>query len=311
MKPVLFITLPHFWQEQENVESLSDKFTVIVANTRQTALSEALHSKVPVEALIIGIREHINDDVLRVLPQLKVIGSLSTGIDHIDLKACEKRDILVIKADGSNAYSVAEHILMMMLALRKKLLIAYRLVLAGKDKAALAKRPGELRGSRIGIVGCGRSARHLISLLKPFAAQIAVWARNPDKHADLADQIRFLSLDELFADCDNVSINLALNEETKTLILPAHIRSMPEDAVLVNCSRLGLIDRPDLADAFLSRPDVHLGIDAAEIVTSHIFEAIKDRALLSPHIAGLTSSASRDMDRYVIAQVKHAFNIPD
>jgi D-3-phosphoglycerate dehydrogenase len=158
-------------------------------------------------------------------------------------------------------------------------------------------------------LGGGKSARHLIELLKPFDAHIVLWVRYPGKHRDLLGQVEFIDLESVFQTYEVISLNLALNDQTQRLITKNHIVSLPIDAILVNCARLELIDRFDLAEAFSRRPDLRVGIDATALSASCLFHTLKDRALFSPHIAGLTAETSQKMDNYVVERIKKVFGI--
>ena len=306
MKRRLFIALPQFGRDLDAIDSLTSDFAITTADSRDSALTELMALQEPVDALLIGFRERIDEELLRGLPDLKVIGSLSTGTDHIDLAACEQHAVTVVTAGGVNAYAVAEHILMMILALRKQALTAHNACLSGEDRGGLAGRSRELRGCRVGILGGGKSARHLIDLLAPFQARIALWVRDPDRHRDLADCVGFLDLATLFQTADVVSLNLALNDETRCLITPELIQSLPTDAMVINCARLELLDRPAIAEALSQRPDIRIGIDAIGLSSSHLFPCLDDRALFSPHIAGVTAEASLAMDQHVINGIRKA-----
>ncbi len=115
-----------------------------------------------------------------------MIGSLSAGTDHLDLAALSARGVAVVTTPGVNAVSVAEHALMMILALAKHALPAHAAVVAGHDRAGMSELPVEVRGRRAGVFGAGATARALIPLLRALGMEVMVWTRRPDHHPDLS-----------------------------------------------------------------------------------------------------------------------------
>lgn len=158
--------------------------TVVVATARERAVAELTALGDTVEAAIVGVRERINAGVLTALSRLRVVGSVGAGTDHVDLAALADRGVQVITTPGINAVSVAEHALMMTLALAKRALPAHAAVSAGEDRAGMHNPPVEVRGRRAGVLGAGATACALIPLLRAIGTDVVVWTRHPDRHPD-------------------------------------------------------------------------------------------------------------------------------
>jgi D-3-phosphoglycerate dehydrogenase len=284
--------------------------TIRVAKVRGTALEEAVSLGRDISAIIIGVREHLSAKVLDCLPSLKIVGTVSVGMDHIPLEELRARNITLITALGENARSVAEHTLMMILCLLKKTVAGHDAVCSGKDRGGLDGLPAELSGKRVGVLGAGNTAHELIHLLSPFDCEIRVWTLHPEAHLDLAASgVRFVSLDQLFAESDIVTLHIPLTAETKGTISGGIIEMLPKGALLVNTARIELFRIEELDLALRRRPDVQVGIDDFDIVQEPFYGSLQGRCLLSPHIAGVTTESLARMEVAVAEGIAQAWNL--
>lgn len=297
----VFIPGPDFIQVPEAQTFLDDAFDRIdCATSRGTALAEFQASPHTYDALIVGVKEKITESLLANSPKLKVIGTLSVGIDHIDTDAVEKRGIKLVTTRGINASAVAEHALMLILTLLKDTLNGHVAVLNGKDRKGLSARPRDLTGKAVGILGAGNTARAMIRYLAPFNCRVRVWTRNPSNHQDLLDQgIEFSSADEVFARSDVVSVHLAFTEEMAEIFSSKRLLSLPEGAIFVNCSRNRLVDQDVLQKILEARPDLRIGIDDFELGELSYVKRAEGKGVFTPHIAGATQEALDAMEIHV------------
>jgi D-3-phosphoglycerate dehydrogenase len=276
--------------------------TVVVASAREHAITEMTALGDTVDAAIIGVRERIDADVLVALPRLRVVGSLGAGTDHLDLVALADRDVRVITTPGVNAVSVAEHALMMILALAKRTLPAHAAVLAGQDRAGMIDPPIEVRGRRVGVLGAGATARALTPLLRALGMDVLVWTRHPDRHPDLPTA----GLEEIFGGCSIVSVHLPLTPQTCGLVGAQLLRRLPPSALVVNVARKEIIDSDGLRTVVAERPDLRFAVDDFGLADDGTVAVVGDRGLWSPHIAGITVEASAAMDDVVVRGVVQA-----
>ncbi|MGV9315557.1 hypothetical protein ACWDR0_25740 [Streptomyces sp. NPDC003691] len=135
----VFVALPDLPGNPEAFGLLSDAFTEVrVASRRDRALTELTALGPGVSAAVVGVRERIGPVILDALPGLRVLGSVGTGTDHLDLAALRERGVRVVTTPGVNAVSVAEHTMMMVLALAKRALSGHRAALTGEERAGMA-----------------------------------------------------------------------------------------------------------------------------------------------------------------------------
>ena len=292
-----FIALPEIVADprvRAVFESFSSNLTL--AEDRSTALEEAASNLPPVELLVIGVKEQIDTSVLEQLPSLQVLGTLSGGTNHIDTEALKERGIDLVSIPGANARSVAEHALMMMLALSKDALLAHAASLEGRERAGLPFEPHEISGSPIGVIGAGHSGAALISLIRPFTGEIQVHTRHPAKHRDTLADVIFVDLADLFERCPRISVHVPSSEETRGMLNRDLVERMPENGVLINCARFDLFDEDGTVQALRARPDLRVGIDSFGLSRSSFAQDVATQCMFSPHIAGVTAESRAAMN---------------
>jgi phosphoglycerate dehydrogenase-like enzyme len=299
----VFVALADVIDDPDARAALEQNFsTVVVATARENALIELAALGDTVHAAIVGVRERIDAAVLDALPQLRVLGSIAAGTDHLDLGALADRDVRLITTPGVNAVSVAEHALMMILALAKRMLPAHAAIVAGQDRAGMLDPPVEVRGRRIGVLGAGATARALIPLLQALGMEAVVWTRRPERHPDL----RTATLEEIFSGCDIVSVHLPLTPQTRGLVNTQLLRLLPSGAFVVNVARKEIIDPDGLRAVAAERPDLRFAVDDFGLADDGTVATIGDRGLWSPHVAGITVEALAAMQGVVIRGVVQA-----
>lgn len=278
--------------------------SVHICKDRDDFRSDAISLGDNVVGLMIGAKEKVNSDLVDRLPNLRVVGTLSTGRDHLDTDALARRSVQVIDAKGINAGAVAEHALTLALAALKYVVAGNGAVWSGADRAGLPSLPSQLAGKTVGILGAGDTASELIRLLSPFGCDVRVWTRDPGAHHDLAAQenVEFASWDDVMTDSDVVSIHLPLTDDTRGRIDGDSIMQMRANAVLVNTSRTALMEVKSVNAALNSRADVRLCIDATDL-RDQFGDDVSNGILASPHVAGVTLEIAPQMRDHVIAGI--------
>jgi (S)-sulfolactate dehydrogenase len=247
--------------------------------------------------LIVRNRTPVDKALLELAPKLKVIGRLGVGLDNIDVKACEARGVEVCSARGANATSVSEYaIAMAMVLLRGRAYLDTHRLVAGQWPREELGRGVELAGKTLGVVGLGSIGGS--SARKARALEMKVIASDPylaedNENWNVAEKV---SLDDLLAGSDVVTIHCPLNPETRGLIGAAQMQRMKKGAILINSARGGIVDEAACAAALKSG---HLGGAALDVFD---YEPIKAEAgklfagitnvILTPHISGVTLEAT-------------------
>ena len=227
--------------------------------------------------------------VLAAAPKLRLVQKIGVGTNTIDLDAARDRGIAVCNLPGSNSRAVAEHTLLLMLAVLRRLRSFEMLTRdgGGWDRGgALEDGLGELAGRTVGLVGYGAVARALAPALTALGADVIYTARSPKEGAEE----RHARLEELLAGADVVSLHVPLTAETRGLVDAEALGRMREGAVLVNTARGGLVDEAALLAALDGGHLAGAGLDvfAEEPLPEDHPLLGRDDVVLTPHVAWLT-----------------------
>ncbi len=221
--------------------------------------------------------------------RLKHISKHGVGLDSIDLDAATELGILVTNTAGSNASSVAEHAVALMLAVLHDIPSVDR-----SSRRAAYDQPGtvvtgDLTGASVGIVGLGNIGRRVAKICAAgFGAHVAAFDPYVDADAMAALGVEKIeSLDALLADRDIVTLHLPLTDETADLISLDELRRMKPDAVLINAARGGIVDEDALLEVLLAGHLRGVGLDVLDYEPPRLSEPLfaSDRIIFSPHIA--------------------------
>lgn len=227
--------------------------------------------------------------VLDAAPGLRLVQKIGVGVNTIDLDAARARGIAVCNLPGSNSQAVAEHALALMLAVLRRLRTFDALTRAGRGwqrDPALEDGLGELGGRTVGLVGHGSVPAILAPVLAALGAEVLYTARAP--HAVAVG--RFVSLDDLLAGSDLVSLHVPLTDATAGMIDAGALARMKPGAVLVNTARGGLVDTAALIEALDSGRLSGAGLDVFDpepLPEDHPLLGRED-VVLAPHVAWLT-----------------------
>jgi phosphoglycerate dehydrogenase-like enzyme len=231
---------------------------------------------------------------------LLVMARFGVGYDAVDVKACTADDVLVTITVGAVDRPVAEATVAWMLALTHRLRIKDGLVRTGQWNERSKYMGCELRDRTLGVIGLGGIGRKLIELQRGFGMKPPL-AFDPLVDPAVAAQLgaRLVSLDELLAQADFVSIHCPLNEQTRGLIGARELGLMKPEAYLLNTARGGIVDEEALYGALKARRIAGAAIDcfAQEPVTLPHRLGELDNVLLAPHSIAWTDELFRDIGR--------------
>jgi len=256
------------------------------------------------DAMLVRSAVKVKADVLAKAPKLRVIGRAGVGVDNVDLPAATAAGVLVMNTPGGNAVSVAEHTLALMLALARMVPEANASTRAGKweKKKFLGN---ELRGKTLGVVGLGNIGQEVVRRARGFEMRIIASDPyvNPLTAADLG--VELLSLDDVYAQSDYLSLHVAMTPETKEMINAGSIAKMKDGVRIINCARGELIDQGALAAALESKKVAGAGLDVFTPEPLPEGHALLGAANLiaTPHIAGSTEEAQEIVGIRIVEQM--------
>ena len=256
------------------------------------------------DALVVRSAVQVDDALMEHAPKLRVIGRAGVGVDNIDADAATRRGIVVMNTPGANAVAVAELTIGLMLALARKLPTANSTMHAGKwEKKSL--QGAELRGKTLGILGLGKIGLEVAKRARGFGLEII--GSDPFVSAAVAREngIKLLTLDELFAGSDYLTLHVGLTPQTTGIINAKTLAAMKKGVRIINCARGELVDDAALVDALGSG---HVGGAALDVFTVEPPKdspyAQLDNVILTPHIAGSTAEAQEAVGIQIAMQVR-------
>jgi D-3-phosphoglycerate dehydrogenase / 2-oxoglutarate reductase len=259
-----------------------------------------------VVALLIGTDVRVEAEDLARLPALRVVASCSVGFDHVAYEEAERRGVWVCNVPDYCIEEVADHSLALLLGLLRGVVELDRSVRGGAWDSAAAGELRRIRGTRLGVVGFGRTGRALAE--RASALGFDVWATDPavPQEAIAAAGATAASLDELLESCEAFSLHLPLTPETKGLIGAKELARMPRGSVLVDTARAELVDLDALLSALKSG---HLGGAALDVLPSepptHERPAPSaPRLVVTPHAAWYSAEAEEAVYRRPVLSVR-------
>lgn len=228
---------------------------------------------------------------------LLAVCSAGAGYDVIDVEACTRAGIAVCNNSGPGAEAVAEHALGFMLDLAKKITVADRALRAGPLEDRLTLRGTQLLGKTLGVVGLGAIGSRLVELCAPFAMEVLVFDPYLDEAAAGARGVTRVTLAELVRRSDFVQVTCPLTAETEGLIGRAEFTAMKPTAFFITTARGPVHDESALLEALRGGAIAGAGVDVFHTEPPRPDDPLLhlDNVVASPHTAGITVEAARDI----------------
>ena len=266
--------------------------TVVTPADLKAALADA-------DALIVRSATNADAALLSHGKKLKIVARAGVGLDNVDAAECKKRGIKVINTPGASSNAVAELALAMMFAISRKISKADGSM---KNKAWLKKEltGTEIEGKTLGVVGLGRIGSMLALKARGLGMKIIYY----DPHAPVSGMGKSVSLEELFASSDFISLHVPLIPETKNMVNAVEIAKMKKNAVIVNTARGGLVDEEAL---YAALKEGRIGGAALDVYPQEPYSGKLcelDNVLLTPHIAGSTKEAQMRIGHELVEKLK-------
>lgn len=238
------------------------------------------------DAVILN-RINMDQEIMEQLPNLKYIGTLSTGYNTIDIKYAAQRGITVCNVPLYCAETVAQMTFALLLELCNHVSRHSLMVHEGKWNESISaglREWFELRGKNLGIIGYGNIGRKVADIGRAFGMNILVHSRS---HKELPAGDRFVSLEELAAQSDVISVHCPLTDETRGLIDKNTLSLMKKSTLIVNTSRGAVINEKDLADALNNGAIAGAGLDVMSAEPPKADDPLLSapNCIITPHIA--------------------------
>ncbi|MFA6408150.1 MAG: NAD(P)-dependent oxidoreductase [Candidatus Paceibacterota bacterium] len=279
------------------------------------------------EALCVFIDSTIGETELSRFPAVKLIATRSTGFDHIDMAAAKARNITVVTVPFYGENTVAEFAFALLLSLSRRIPEAEAHVKAG-GFSPTGLRGFDLAGKTLGVIGCGHIGMHVIRMANGFGMRIIGFETHPDEERARANNFSFVSLDELLAQSDIITLHVPYSPHTHHLINKENIGTIKKGAYLINTSRGAVVETDALVEALQNGTLAGAGLDVLEeegdlademslLASAHPNEAElrvtlenhylieHPRVIVTPHIAFNTAEAVTRILDTTIENIQH------
>jgi D-lactate dehydrogenase len=231
------------------------------------------------ESVSVFVFSEVYKEALAKLPNLKFITTRSTGFDHIDLKECEKRNIVGCNVPFYGDNTVAEHAFALLLTLTRKM---HKVSMSDQKSFSMEELKGtDLNGKTFGVIGAGRIGLYAIKFARGFGMDVLAYDIIFNDFAREVLAYKYVSLEELLKNSDIISLHAPYNKYTHHMINKDNIRLIKPGAILINSSRGGLIDTDALKDALDEGIISAAGLDVIEGEDLLIEEKMKPRETLT------------------------------
>ena len=259
------------------------------------------------DALLVKLGAKVPKELIDQLPSLKYIGMLGTGYGGIDTAHAASKGITVTNIADYATEGVTEFTFGILIewcrGVSRALGLAWDGVYEDDDHPGM-----EIKGKQFGVIGLGHIGQRTAELAQAFGADVSYWShiRKPDAEAN---GVKYQELDELLANSDIITLNLALNPETEGIISADRVKKIKASAIFINPSPMELIDFDALV-ARLKQNDMVFMLDNSDEMTEEQLKELKPlpNCKVYPAIAYLTREASKLKKRIYVDNVKNFLN---
>ncbi|MBI1982122.1 MAG: hydroxyacid dehydrogenase [Candidatus Levybacteria bacterium] len=252
-----------FETEEWEKEHVADAFGSEAQTTEEKLSEKNIELAKGAEVISTFIYSTLNREILSQLPNLKFIATRSTGFDHIDLAFCKEKGIVVSNVPTYGVNTVAEHTFALILALSRKIIPSVEQT--RKYDFSLDGLAGlELHGKTLGVIGAGNIGKRAIEIGLAFGMKILVFTRNPDDSLLKKGDIKFVSLEDLLANSDVITLHVPYNDSTHYLINRGNIGKFKKGSILINTARGGIVETQAVLDGLDQGILGGVGLDVLE-----------------------------------------------
>ncbi len=264
---------------------------------------ELLEAVAGVQALIIRSATQVTAEVLDAGSDLVIVGRAGVGLDNVDVDAATEHGVLVVNDTLSNIISAAEHTMALILSQARNIPQAHAALTDGRWERGRWEGI-ELSDKTLGIIGLGRIGRLVAERALGFAMRVIASDPYVSEESALHSVMALVSLEELVAQSDFITIHVARTPETVGLINSELLKLAKPNLRIVNVSRGGIVDEADLAEAVASGRIAGAALDVFDgepITESPLFDL--DSVVVTPHLGASTEEAQSKAGDAIAEQV--------
>lgn len=256
------------------------------------------------EGAIVRAEYFLDTNAFTKMPMLKLAVRTGVGVDRVNLEAATAAGVAIAVTPGANSHAVAEGTLAMMLTISKKLAQLTTLVREDRWRERDDLIPSDLEGATLGLIGFGRIGKRVANLAQAFGMKVLAF----DPAAEVPIELKAFSLEEVLRDSNFISVHVPLTDQTRNLISTKEIEQLPDQAIIINVSRGGIVDLDAAHNALVSGKLAGLGLDSFDpepAVWHKCFDL--PNVVLTPHVMGLSRRAREQTFEAAAHAVRHFF----
>ena len=286
LKIGVFDSKPYIEQifEEQNNDIFDFKFFKPRLNKDTVSLTSGF------KVICVFVNDKIDAEVVEELNRrgVELIALRCAGYNNVDIEACQKHGISVVRVPAYSPYAVAEHTIALIMALNRHIHKANNRIREGNF--SLDGLVGfDMYGKTVGIIGTGKIGRCLINILIGFGCRILAYDKYPDKAIAQMKSVQYVNLDELFSNSDIISLHIPLIPESYHMINRESIAMMKKGVMLINTSRGGLVNTQDLIENLKTGQIGSAGLDVYEEESEYFFEDYSHTIISDDILARLTT----------------------
>ena len=260
----------------------------VITNFTPDELNQNINSY---DGLIVRSATKVNKEVIENAKNLKVVGRAGAGVDNIDIKAAEQKNIIVMNTPGGNTNATAEHTLALLLSLSRKISKADITTHKG-EWAKKSLKGNEIKGKTIGIIGFGNVGKRFAQMCNALGLKVLIYSKTFDTIRNEFPDYVSCDLNKILKEADIISFHCKPNPDGSSIISAKEINIMKKNVLIINTARGNLVSEIDLKDAIKNKTigGVALDVFEEEPAKNNILFGL-DNVLLTPHIAASTVEA--------------------
>lgn len=270
---------------------ITDKGHELIVHKDRNLDLEILKERVKEAEVLVLANMPLKGEVISSAEKLKMISIAFTGVDHVDLRVCKDKKLMVCNAAGYSTPSVVELTYGLILSVLRNIVPLDKATREGKTKDGYSQN--DLAGKTLGIIGTGAIGSKVAEIAIAFGCKVLAYNRSEKE--ELKEQgVKYVDLQQLLKESDIVSIHTPLNDATKGLIDAEKLSVMKKGAILINTARGPIVDSSALAKALKQGIIAGAGIDVFDIepplsLDNDLLQA--PNCVVTPHIGFATKEA--------------------
>ncbi len=307
--PKLAVVAGVNFPDLDTESAILGKIGVAVADLRALPRGQVLEAARDADALMVDYFA-CDADAIRQLRRCRVICQYGVGLDGIDIEAASRAGIIVTHTPLYCRDELAEHTVALMLAAVRQVAAYDRSVRAGVWDYNRSVPLRRVRGSTIGLVGFGRVGRAVAERLAGFGTKILAADAFVAEDEFTRLGVRRVTLDELLASSDIISLHVPLDETTRGLVDRTFLSAVRPGAIIVNTARGAIVDSASLAEALDRRTIAIAALDVLDVEPPPPDHPLlsRDDCIVTPHAGFLSPESLADLQRDAALEVRNALN---